>query len=170
MLNFPKYLPDNVSSSLVYLSHSSNLLRFLLFTLLHLSQNWSRNNQGIPFLSDFKSIRQAWQTNAITCQRNWERNYFEQGSYNFSCKKRRTEKAKPKCPVVFHQRPHSLTWREYVNVFLDLPQIIFFYSLVFDQVNIFSLIMLLYCQKIGEYINKDHSFQQSSDQQGESDK
>ena len=54
--------------------------------------------------------------------------------------------------------------------FLDLPQKIFFYFVVFDQFNIPLLIMLIYCHKIGEYINKGHSFQQSSDQYRESDK
>ena len=47
--------------------------------------------------------------------------------------------------------------------FLNLPQKIFFYFVVFDQFNVLLLmIMLLYCHKIEEYINKDDSFQQCS--------
>ena len=53
---------------------------------------------------------------------------------------------------------------------LNVPQEIFFCFVVFDQSNIFLVITLLYCHKIGEYTNKDHSFQQTSDQKGESDK
>ena len=77
--------------------------------------------------------------------------------------KRRTEEAKPKGPAV-SQRHHCLIWGEYVNVLLDRPQKIFFYFAVFDQFNVLLLIMLLHCHKIGEYLNKDHSFQKSSDQ------
>ena len=46
----------------------------------------------------------------------------------------------------------------------------FFYFIVFDQFNVLFQITLLYCHKIGEYINKDDSFQQTSGQKGESDK
>ena len=79
--------------------------------------------------------------------------------------KSRAEEAKPKGPAVSHQRHHCLTWGEICTcVFLDLPQKIFFYFAVFNQFNVFLLIMMLYCYKIGEYINKDHSFQKRSDQ------
>ena len=113
-----------------------------------------------------------WQiNNAVTYQKKGGLNCFEQVSYNFSCEKRRAEEAKPKGPAVSHQGQRCLTWGEYVNVFLNLPQKIFFYFVVFDQFNVLLLmIMLLYCHKIGEYINKDNSFQQTSDQKGESDK
>ena len=103
-------------------------------------------------------------------QRKGGPNCFEQGSYNFSCKKRRAEEGKHKDLAGSHERHHCLTWGEYVNVFLNLPQKIFFYFVVFDQFNFLLLIQLKCCHKIGEYINKDHSFQQISDHKGESDK
>ena len=54
--------------------------------------------------------------------------------------------------------------------FLNLPQKIFFYFVVFDQFDVVSLIPLLYWHKNGEYMNKDHSFRQNTDQKKESDK
>ena len=52
-------------------------------------------------------------------QRKGGTNCFEQGSYNFSCEKRRAEQANPKGPAVSHQGQHCLTWGEYVNVFFE---------------------------------------------------
>ena len=45
---------------------------------------------------------------AVTYQRKGGLTCFEQGSYNFSCEKRRTEEAKPKGPPVSNQRNHFL--------------------------------------------------------------
>ena len=80
--------------------------------------------------------------------------------------KRRAEKAKSRGPQVSHQRHHCLTWGEYINVFFvsTSKNIVLFCSasFTFDQFNVCLLIMLLYCHKILDYINKDHSFHQSS--------
>ena len=63
-------------------------------------------------------------------QRKGGPNCFEQGSYNFSCEKRRSEEAKPMGPAVFHQRHHCLTRGKYVNVFFESTSknILLFYS------------------------------------------
>ena len=84
--------------------------------------------------------------------------------------KRRVKQTRTKGPTVSHQRHHGLTWGEYINSFLNILQKIFFYSVLLNQFNVLLLIIVLYCHKIGEYINKDHSFQQNFDSKKESDK
>ena len=55
---------------------------------------------------------------AVTYQRKGGPNRLEQVSYNFSCKKRRAEQAKPKGPAVSYQKNHYLkellTWMSFI--------------------------------------------------------
>ena len=95
----------------------------LLIMLLHCHKIGEYLNKDHSFQKKFWSIRGEWQINsAVTYKRKGGPNCFEQGSYNFSCKKRRAEEANPKGPAVSYQRNHYLkellTWMSFVVEFV----------------------------------------------------
>ena len=97
-------------------------------------------------------------------QRKGLPNALNKGSTISTKEKKRAEEPKAKGPAVSHLKHYCLSRGENVNVFFGSTSKIFFYFVLFDQFNVLLVLMLLYFHKIGENINKDHFFQQSSNQ------